>query len=157
MFLARLACTIRRHLSTNLVFNAVQAKVFVEKDIQIGGSGLGDSSSISIINQMFSQVQIPEPSSITLPLDGPRQLVVLVPTKALRAHFAPHTAITLPMPLATVASNSCSLGVLPMAKPSILIVNPANGRKEAVVSTLPRNNSNSQGSYYRVQRVAENN
>lgn len=63
-------------LSTNLVFNTAQAKLFIEKDIQLGGAGPGDSSSISIINQTFSQVPVPEPSSITLAIAGLAGLLI---------------------------------------------------------------------------------
>ena len=55
-------------LQASLVFAQAQAKIFVEKDILLGGSNPGDSSSISIINQTFSQ--IPEPSSIMLAITG---------------------------------------------------------------------------------------
>jgi hypothetical protein len=55
-------------LETNMVFNTAQVKIYIEKDIQLGGFGPGDQSSISIINQTFSQ--IPEPSSMTLAAIG---------------------------------------------------------------------------------------
>ena len=57
-------------LETNMVFGTAQPKIYIEKDIQLGGAGPGDSSSISIINQTFSQVLIPEPSSLTLAIVG---------------------------------------------------------------------------------------
>jgi MYXO-CTERM domain-containing protein len=44
--------------------------VYVEKDIQLGGFAGGDFPSGSVINQTFSQVFVPEPSSMTLALAG---------------------------------------------------------------------------------------
>jgi hypothetical protein len=61
-------------LQASMVFAQAQEKIFIEKDIQLGGSNLGDSSSISIINQTFSQ--IPEPSSIMLVFTGLAGLLI---------------------------------------------------------------------------------
>ena len=47
-----------------LVFAQGHDKVYVQKDIVLGGFNANDHSSISIINQTFSQ--IPEPSSMVL-------------------------------------------------------------------------------------------
>ncbi len=55
---------------TNLTLNVAQPELFVEKDIQLGGDGPGDQSSISIIDQTFSQVAVPEPSSLVLAMAG---------------------------------------------------------------------------------------
>lgn len=55
---------------TNLTLVAAQPKLFVQKDIQLGGEGDGDQSSISIIDQTFSQVAVPEPSSLVLAMAG---------------------------------------------------------------------------------------
>jgi PEP-CTERM motif len=55
---------------TNLTLVAAQPELFVQKDIQLGGEGDGDQSSISIIDQTFSQVAVPEPSSLVLAMAG---------------------------------------------------------------------------------------
>ncbi|HUI08218.1 MAG TPA: PEP-CTERM sorting domain-containing protein [Verrucomicrobiae bacterium] len=55
-------------MSTSMFLNTPQVKLFLEKDIEMGGDNTGDQASISAINQVFSQ--IPEPSSIMLVSTG---------------------------------------------------------------------------------------
>lgn len=55
-------------LEDQFVFAQGYDKVYVQKDIVLGGFNATDHSSISIINQTFSQV--PEPSSMTLAAIG---------------------------------------------------------------------------------------
>ena len=71
------------NLMTNIFLATPQAKIYIEKDIQLGGNNNGDVANISAINQVFSQVQIPEPSSMTLGGNRTRRSMGLAPTTAL--------------------------------------------------------------------------
>ncbi|HUI08217.1 MAG TPA: PEP-CTERM sorting domain-containing protein [Verrucomicrobiae bacterium] len=55
-------------MQTNLYLDTPQMKLYIEKDIELGGNATGDQASISAINQVFSQ--IPEPSSMILTAVG---------------------------------------------------------------------------------------
>ena len=57
-------------LSTNLVLNTPQSKLFIEKDIQLLSFSSSDIATISFIDQTFSQVAVPEPSSMMLVASG---------------------------------------------------------------------------------------
>jgi len=56
------------NLQAMLTFEQPQTEIYIEKDIELGGSGGSDFASISIIDQTFSQ--IPEPSSVMLTVVG---------------------------------------------------------------------------------------
>ncbi len=55
-------------MSTNLFLNPAQPKLFIQKDIQLLSFSNNDIATISVVNQVFSQ--IPEPSTITLAAGG---------------------------------------------------------------------------------------
>jgi hypothetical protein len=57
-------------LSTNFFLNTPQQKLFIEKDIQLLSFSANDIATISFIDQTFSQVAIPEPSSMMLVASG---------------------------------------------------------------------------------------
>ena len=62
-------------MQTNLYLTTPQMKLYIEKDIELGGDVTGDQATISAINQVFSQ--IPEPSSMMLVVSGLAGLCLL--------------------------------------------------------------------------------
>jgi PEP-CTERM motif len=57
-------------LSTNFFLSTPQPKLYIEKDIQLLSFSSSDIATISFIDQTFSQVAIPEPSSMMLVAGG---------------------------------------------------------------------------------------
>lgn len=57
-------------LSTNMDLSSLQTTIHINKDIQLIALNHNSTASISYINQQFSQVAIPEPSSMLLVVTG---------------------------------------------------------------------------------------
>jgi len=58
------------YLMTNVFLATPESMIWIQKDIKLGGENTGDTADISIIDQVFSQAAIPEPSSIMLTIAG---------------------------------------------------------------------------------------